>query len=699
MEGDAPAAAAAQPRTPRSLPAIASGSRIRSRSLLAIDASAGSDAELASLCKRLPSSLLATDGLGMLASAMAAAADAPAPSLAVPGAALIVEADGVSALARVLSRSHAPAEAAGQLSSALEALLAGIGGRLHRHGADLLALHGPPDAAGRPAALAFVSARGGDGGGEEALREAAAAALAAAREIATVEVDWAGHRLALRLAIGVGTLEVLCLRPGPGPGFGSGEELFFGGDAVLQARGAQRAAWGTELLLSPEAAQILGDLAPSEPLPAPSPLRRALRVPPSAAPPAPAGAAACSCGWILSPRLATGPRARSALVPYLPILRRLAAPAPPPTPAPPLELRRAAVLAAALGGWHPSGSPLSGSHAGASSLGGILGALLSTANEHGGRFGGLWLDERSPAALLWFGLGGVPPEDDPERAVRAALALQARFESAGAPFSCGVAEGSMYHGTVGPPCRLAYTLVGDAVSLAARLMEEAKPSSSNNNNKGRSVLCSGGLVQAIAARGRASSVVFDEAASVRVEGFEGPVRGFRPSSRRPSLVPGTGSPQRRRSLSSGPPRALSVSFRRHAREFVVEGCCGREAELTRLLSPPRPAPPRPAPPRLAPPCPAPPGALPLYNRSTRPAPPRPARRLASCLSSPPHARPPAQVRVALDALCGPGRRGFSLVLEGQEGDEASLAELLAARGILPEPDAAVLAGLFRGPLL
>eukprot|EP00741_Cyanophora_paradoxa_P015361 tig00000194_g14829.t1 len=65
---------------------------------------------------------------------------------------------------------------------------------------------------------------------------------------------------------------------------------------------------------------------------------------------------------------------------------------------------------------------------------------------------------------------------------------------------------------------------------------------------GRSVLCSGGLVDAIAACGHPPSLRFEEAASVREEGYDGPARARRPSSRRPRLAPEGGPPVGERGL-------------------------------------------------------------------------------------------------------------------------------------------------------
>src|SRR4051794_17796365 len=76
----------------------------------------------------------------------------------------------------------------------------------------------------------------------------------------------------------------------------------------------------------------------------------------------------------------------------------------------------------------------------------------------------------------------IAHEDDPERAVRAGLAMQAAMEevnqdiaeAAGASFSLrvGINSGDVLAGQVGD----GYTVIGDAVNVAARLQAAARPS-------------------------------------------------------------------------------------------------------------------------------------------------------------------------------------------------------------------------------
>ncbi len=77
-----------------------------------------------------------------------------------------------------------------------------------------------------------------------------------------------------------------------------------------------------------------------------------------------------------------------------------------------------------------------------------------------------------------YGLFGAPVahEDDATRAVLAALDLQRHAERHGLPpLQIGLGQGALLVGAVGGPTRQTYTAIGDAVNLAARLMEQAAP--------------------------------------------------------------------------------------------------------------------------------------------------------------------------------------------------------------------------------
>lgn len=81
----------------------------------------------------------------------------------------------------------------------------------------------------------------------------------------------------------------------------------------------------------------------------------------------------------------------------------------------------------------------------------------------------------SPQGAYMMVLFGAPKahEDDPLRAVLAALELQERFTDA--PLRIGINTGFVFAGDVGTAERREYTVMGDAVNLAYRLMSMCQP--------------------------------------------------------------------------------------------------------------------------------------------------------------------------------------------------------------------------------
>jgi len=109
-----------------------------------------------------------------------------------------------------------------------------------------------------------------------------------------------------------------------------------------------------------------------------------------------------------------------------------------------------------------------------------LGRYVEQLFEVVGRFGGhvrqVQMGDKGSLALVLFG-APVAHENDAERALLCALALQ---ELAGQVDEVrgqriGINRGRVFVGNVGAPRRQEYTVIGDAVNLAARLVEAAAP--------------------------------------------------------------------------------------------------------------------------------------------------------------------------------------------------------------------------------
>jgi len=87
----------------------------------------------------------------------------------------------------------------------------------------------------------------------------------------------------------------------------------------------------------------------------------------------------------------------------------------------------------------------------------------------------LTVDDKGTVMLILFGAPPHSHEDDPERAVRCALELQQMASRQGMQLACGVTTGRVFAGPVGGFTRREYTVMGDAVNLAARLMVITEP--------------------------------------------------------------------------------------------------------------------------------------------------------------------------------------------------------------------------------
>jgi class 3 adenylate cyclase/tetratricopeptide (TPR) repeat protein len=87
----------------------------------------------------------------------------------------------------------------------------------------------------------------------------------------------------------------------------------------------------------------------------------------------------------------------------------------------------------------------------------------------------LTVDDKGTVSLILFGAPPDSHEDDPERALRCALDFQTLAESHQLQLAIGVTTGRLFAGPVGGDTRREYTVMGDAVNLAARLMVAAGP--------------------------------------------------------------------------------------------------------------------------------------------------------------------------------------------------------------------------------
>ncbi|MFV9503795.1 MAG: tetratricopeptide repeat protein [Oscillochloridaceae bacterium umkhey_bin13] len=100
-----------------------------------------------------------------------------------------------------------------------------------------------------------------------------------------------------------------------------------------------------------------------------------------------------------------------------------------------------------------------------------LGQIFALVQRYGGYVNKVDMGDKGSKILILFG-APVAHTDDATRAMACALDLRA---VPGARVCCGIALGLVYSGLVGAATRQEYTVIGDTVNLAARLMQAAAP--------------------------------------------------------------------------------------------------------------------------------------------------------------------------------------------------------------------------------
>eukprot|EP00741_Cyanophora_paradoxa_P004056 tig00000760_g3940.t1 len=495
----------------------------------------------------VPGSFLAQRSSFGLLAALQADAEARSGGASCYGIALFCDMSGFSRLAASLARQD-KAHSAEKLSQTLNGFLARLVAQLHSRGLEPLVFAGD-------AVIAFRPAAAEDG---PAMREAAAAALEAALASRAFRMESNGCPLATHCGVGVGELRTLAARGGEGA-----LQLLHGGEAMRQCCEAAAASGAGEVVLSAE-------FGPSS----------------RASPPSPSRALLASSASSLRPR--PPPRRPPARRPRAPLRVRGAGGGGPGgggarAAGAGRDAAGAGAGAGAGGGHGPYGeirpvfvaflsfpeldaaAPAPAAADAAARFGQIVRSLHRAAAEWGACVNKVFLDEKGCSALLCWGLaGGYAHEDDAERAVRAAAALEEWFEEAAAPFAAGVAGGRAFCGPLGAPCRREFAVIGDAA-----------------------LLCHASVVDAVAARGRRAALPFAELPPILAKGFDKPVPVFRPlRGPDPEGGPTAAAPPRSRPrslqfpepeapLSPGP---LSGGARRGG-----VGCLGRAAELERAL--------------------------------------------------------------------------------------------------------------------
>lgn len=129
------------------------------------------------------------------------------------------------------------------------------------------------------------------------------------------------------------------------------------------------------------------------------------------------------------------------------------------------ELRRMAILFVGIGGLDYEAVEAS------QKLQDFLQATQEVIYRFEGSLGKVAVDDKGTILLILFGAPPFFHEDDATRAVACALGLQSVAREQNLHMAIGITEGSIFAGPVGAPSRREYTVIGDSVNLAARLMQ------------------------------------------------------------------------------------------------------------------------------------------------------------------------------------------------------------------------------------
>ncbi len=315
-----------------------------------------------------------------------------------------------------------------------------------------------------------------------------AAVLSAAQCAATAQRALQGFeateaRLALRMGVGAG--EALLEHLG---GEYGRWHILVSGDVMAQVTAVERQAEPGQVIVAPEAWHLIQEACVGTALPSGARRLDAVRSP---IPPFPMARAALT------------PEAAPAIQAYVPgaIRARLVA----GQTGWLAELRRVTVIFAHL--------PTLDHHTSLEHAQHIVRTLQTAIYRYEGSVDKLSVDEKGVSLLAVLGWPPLAHEDDPARGVQVALAMQAELRKLAVPSAIGVATGRAFCGSIGNAQRREYTMIGDVVNLAARLMQAATDG----------VLCDTATHQ-----GASRVLEFEPLPAVTVKGRAEPVPIFRP---------------------------------------------------------------------------------------------------------------------------------------------------------------------------
>ncbi|MEP7199924.1 MAG: adenylate/guanylate cyclase domain-containing protein, partial [Chloroflexota bacterium] len=193
----------------------------------------------------------------------------------------------------------------------------------------------------------------------------------------------------------------------------------------------------------------------------------------------------------------------------------------------------------------------------------ILRELQNALYHYEGSIDDLGVDDKGVSLIVALGLPPLAHEDDAARGIAAARAMQAKLRALGVRSAIGVTTGRFFCGTIGNVTRSSYNMVGDDVNLASRLMQAARDD----------ILCDANTY--LAAR---DHVTFDALPPIAVKGKAERVAVYRPVSDSATKLQSGEQPQTA-IVGRAPERAalearLQALLQRESGVVVIEGEAG-----------------------------------------------------------------------------------------------------------------------------
>jgi class 3 adenylate cyclase/tetratricopeptide (TPR) repeat protein len=139
----------------------------------------------------------------------------------------------------------------------------------------------------------------------------------------------------------------------------------------------------------------------------------------------------------------------------------------------------------------------------------------------------LSLDDKGATLVAAMGLPPLSHIDDPARGVQAALAMQQVLNELNFRSAIGITTGRAFCGEIGSDERREYTMIGDVVNLAARLMQAAA-SLPGVGSAGCSILCDAATRQSFSTMPANPAPAFETLDPITVKGKAEAIPIFRP---------------------------------------------------------------------------------------------------------------------------------------------------------------------------